>query len=278
VRPNVIHPSPTNSDKMEMPRQPTQSTIAEPALIPEKVLQFMSSLPTTGDTVEWIYQFREGLQSLLGDVDRIAICINVGCELTATRRSKQHFDIAQHARFSAADRHLPVIRSDSEESISSQLIEDWRRLGRPLDDYHHPHCYDYYSVAGVHLASILLFRRRTLPPTSNRTLQTIEALKPFLIFVLSGHIARHHYKQPVDRLFTKVVGTTHVSAKLTERETHVLALRLMGLSYAEIARQLFISENTVAKHVKSAHRKTGCESFLELFAPYFREATGENGA
>jgi DNA-binding CsgD family transcriptional regulator len=46
----------------------------------------------------------------------------------------------------------------------------------------------------------------------------------------------------------------------------------MGLSYAEISRQLFISENTVAKHVKAAHRKTGCTSFLELFAPYFREA------
>lgn len=43
--------------------------------------------------------------------------------------------------------------------------------------------------------------------------------------------------------------------QLTDREREVLEYSLLGLSYAEIGQELFISINTVKRHMKSIHRK-----------------------
>jgi DNA-binding CsgD family transcriptional regulator len=50
----------------------------------------------------------------------------------------------------------------------------------------------------------------------------------------------------------------------TQRETEVWYLRLIGRSYREISRQLYITENTVRKHVKSVLAKRRVE--LEALA------------
>ncbi|NEQ54048.1 MAG: helix-turn-helix transcriptional regulator, partial [Leptolyngbya sp. SIO3F4] len=42
---------------------------------------------------------------------------------------------------------------------------------------------------------------------------------------------------------------------LTTRETDVWCLKRMGQSYKEIAKSLFISENTVKKHLKNIYAK-----------------------
>jgi DNA-binding CsgD family transcriptional regulator len=46
-------------------------------------------------------------------------------------------------------------------------------------------------------------------------------------------------------------------AGLTPRETEVLQLLAEGLSYAEVAGQLFLSEKTVGHHVSAVLRKLG---------------------
>jgi DNA-binding CsgD family transcriptional regulator len=43
--------------------------------------------------------------------------------------------------------------------------------------------------------------------------------------------------------------------QLTERESQVWECALLGLSYSEIGQELFISINTVKRHMKSIHRK-----------------------
>ncbi len=53
---------------------------------------------------------------------------------------------------------------------------------------------------------------------------------------------------------------------LTRRETEVLRLLSEGLTNAEIGQTLFISGNTIAKHVHSILEKTGCANRTEAAA------------
>jgi DNA-binding CsgD family transcriptional regulator len=252
------------------------ATVEEP-LIPEKVLRFMNALPVTFDTVEWLYKFREELRLLLGEVDRISCSINVICDLEIPERYRPNLEVFLNTRREGptTTNSIPTIQLQSRRARSLDMLDEYRRLGYPVEQYHAPICYDYYLHGKAYLASVLLFRERFRGPISDRIPQTMKALEPFLIFAFSSLVARHNYKQPIDRLFTQALNDVGVSESLTKRELQVIALHLMGLSYSQIAGQLFISEHTVAKHVKSAHRKTGCASFLELFAPYFRTAAGE---
>lgn len=249
-------------------------TMSEP-LIPDNILRFLNALPTTGDTVEWILQFRAALQELLGDVDRIAVNININCDLAHPEKYNPGIDIRIEG--------FPPLRKSLE--IGSTLLDhvtpaeralaDYKRLGYPLEEYQAPIGYDYFVAGHAHVATLFLFRRRGLPQISKKTVRAMKSLEPFLLFAFSGLVAHHYRARPVDVLFIQLLDRVRKAAKLSKREGQVIMLHLFGLSYAEIARQLFISENTVAKHVKSAHRKTGCQSFLELFRPYFREALPE---
>jgi DNA-binding CsgD family transcriptional regulator len=54
--------------------------------------------------------------------------------------------------------------------------------------------------------------------------------------------------------------------ELSAREFEVISIVAMGLTNAQIARHLFISESTVAKHVQSGMRKTGAASRAVLAA------------
>lgn len=51
---------------------------------------------------------------------------------------------------------------------------------------------------------------------------------------------------------------------LTRREEEVLALLLQGCTRSEIARELFVSGNTVKTHVRNLYRKTGVTGKDEL--------------
>jgi DNA-binding CsgD family transcriptional regulator len=53
-------------------------------------------------------------------------------------------------------------------------------------------------------------------------------------------------------------------AALSDRERDVVALLLEGLSYAQIARELYVTRSTVAFHLSNAYAKTGTTSRHEL--------------
>jgi DNA-binding CsgD family transcriptional regulator len=61
-----------------------------------------------------------------------------------------------------------------------------------------------------------------------------------------------------------VLGIRLLAAGLTEREREVCDLVLAGRSTEQIARELFISANTVQDHLKSVFAKTGVRSRREL--------------
>ena len=54
------------------------------------------------------------------------------------------------------------------------------------------------------------------------------------------------------------------SSEFTDREIEVLRVMIKGISNAEIAKELGITENTVKQHIKHMMEKTGCKSRTEL--------------
>lgn len=55
---------------------------------------------------------------------------------------------------------------------------------------------------------------------------------------------------------------------LTRRESEVIAELSKGLYYKEIAGKIFISQETVKKHVKSIYRKMGVRNRVEATIKY----------
>src|SRR5439155_303409 len=62
---------------------------------------------------------------------------------------------------------------------------------------------------------------------------------------------------------------------LTGREAEILRLVARGLSNRDIGRSLFVSEHTIANHVRSILRKTGCANRTEAAAYAHRRALVE---
>ena len=55
-----------------------------------------------------------------------------------------------------------------------------------------------------------------------------------------------------------------IESNLTERENEILALLIKGLSYKEIASNIFISIETLNSHIKNIYRKLNVHSRGEL--------------
>ena len=75
------------------------------------------------------------------------------------------------------------------------------------------------------------------------------------------------HPEPVTQLLGGPFGS------LTGREREILGHLVNGLTYAQIARTLFISEKTVSSHVSNVLRKTGTSSRHEVAALSLRVAT-----
>jgi DNA-binding CsgD family transcriptional regulator len=58
---------------------------------------------------------------------------------------------------------------------------------------------------------------------------------------------------------------------LSDRETEVVDAILRGLNNPEVGKQLYISENTVKRHMNNIFRKTGTKSRYELLALFMRK-------
>jgi DNA-binding CsgD family transcriptional regulator len=239
-------------------------------LIPDHLLRFLNALPTTGDVIEWTRSFRESLQMVLGDIDRVVVHVDTQCDLSYGEQWRPALKPGGPGETPRRRGKAKVEASWMQGKTPSELLmEDFNRIGYPLGDYHPPQSYDYYYTEHTYLGTIFLLRDRTKKPISRRTLEAMKGLEPFVIFALSDLVARYAYIRPIDRAFQKALRELALETKLTKRELQVLTLHLFGRRYEEIARKLYISIDTVKKHVKKIHRKTGSRSSTELFARYF---------
>lgn len=255
------------------------------ASLPERLpssrhlLEFMNSMPVTGDIVEWIYGFREALKRLLGpgSVHRISININFNYGNPNSNPTKA---AKMYAVSYCINGQLPIelfsYASDIEKYVQekpAKLLDQMQKVGFPLDEYQPPLCFNYYDQN--YLGSIFLFRYRSPQPIPDWAVEIMYKLHPFIFFALSGAVARRVSADPSQPAFTNFLDKQDMALGLSEKERLVFMLELLGHPRTEIAKRLDISLHSIHKYVQSINRKAGTNRLLEIIvrqiAPDFEE-------
>jgi DNA-binding CsgD family transcriptional regulator len=157
----------------------------------------------------------------------------------------------------------------SAETPSQRLLRGAKDSGFPLHQFHPPSCLDYHFGEVAYIGSLILWRSIEKPPISEETLAMVEGLRPFMLFAFSDLVARHRSEQPVHAALNRALETLAARARLSDQEQRIVMLQFMGHSYKEMADILSVTVDTVKKHFRQVHKKTGTRSQSELFAKYF---------
>jgi DNA-binding CsgD family transcriptional regulator len=225
-------------------------------------------LPCTGDVVEWITEFRQALIVLLGDVDHISLNINRSCDLENPETYRPDLTITEHVSTAPGSDGSVVVES-TDEPPAIRLLHSFKKQGQQLDQFHPPVYFDYYYKGSAYLCSMFLWRYTDKSPISEKTIELIRELEPFLNFAFSDIVARNQQARPIDGVFREAVNRMATEGDLSSQERKIAYLRLLGHSYKEMADLASIAIDTVKKHVTQVHRKTRTRSQSELFAKYF---------
>ncbi|MCB0711901.1 MAG: helix-turn-helix transcriptional regulator [Ignavibacteriae bacterium] len=121
----------------------------------------------------------------------------------------------------------------------------------------------------TYIGSLLLLRESHKSPISQETIDLIERLRMFFVYVFSDFVLRTNLSNPGGELFQHALDHVAGDIGLTWREQQILILEMEGRSYQEIADMLYVSLNTVQSHIRSVYRKAGVGKLSEFFAKYF---------
>ena len=100
-------------------------------------------------------------------------------------------------------------------------------------------------------------------PDHDRRARSHERRTPVRDFV-HRHAGRSTAQQAGREISRSVLVPVPVFGELTERERDVAELAVVGLSYAQIARDLFVAPTTVSYHLSNIYRKCGVRTRHEL--------------
>lgn len=265
----------------------SSNVVNAPITLSTGLIEFLNAFPTTSDFRDWVEQFRRNLLKLLPDVDRIVVNADLSCDLSDTPKSSRPLEknivFRQHMQpgtesGSIVSEPFDVSSMNPTAGRSESMIEFLRSKAFPLAEFHPPRLTDYSLSSGPYLGSMLFFRDRLRAPISEETMNLIEALRPFITFMLSDAIARHQRARPMDIVFKDSLHRMMIDAGLSTQEQRVVFLQLLGCSYKETADLLRVSLNTIRHHLKSIHAKTNTRSQAELFAKYFTPLLSGAGA
>lgn len=244
----------------------------------ERILRFVNSLPVTSDPLLWVPSFRDALLSLLGDVDWMSVSVNFTCDLQNPEGYQPQMSLAQHVRVSNSVGEEASLQS-MEGTPAERVIDNLKEKGFPVTDYYPPDGFTCYLSGAAYLGTVILWRRRSNAPISAETLQLMEQMEPFLVFLLSDLIARRQHADPDVMKFNDALQQLADEVGLSRGEQRVVLLQLFGNSLKDIADVLNVSVDGVKHHLKMIHRKTGTRSYTELFAKYFMPRLGlQDGA
>lgn len=116
------------------------------------------------------------------------------------------------------------------------------------------------SYQGTHLGVLTLFRAKESSDFSDRDKQILSLLKDHL----ASYLYRRSSVAPSHRIEPKALRKISLSYGLTPREIEILSLLIGGENVDTICRQLFISNNTLRKHLSNLYKKFGINKRSEL--------------
>jgi DNA-binding CsgD family transcriptional regulator len=134
----------------------------------------------------------------------------------------------------------------------------------------------YYSAGiDIHyqnrlLGTISLFRERSEPDFSLKDLIYLELIAKHAANQVYKLFLLNNIKQKKELKTKLIMKKISQEFELTEREKEVLNLLLAGQSNQKIAKELFISINTVKKHLSNIYQKAKVKSRTELTALVFK--------
>ncbi len=235
----------------------------------EPLLNFLNGLPVEAGILEMVEAFRDKLQALLGDVDRVSVNVRVSSRLTeASAGPLEGLNVTHYSAAGEQGSNL-VVTSTDDERPSDRLLKVLQDRYAPVDHFYPPHVFDYHAGTHDYVGTIVLWRQLSNPPVSTHTLGLMVRLQPFLTFLFSDMIVRYQHSRPVHNVFQTALVSIGEQCGLTPQERKVLVLQLLGEPYKQIAHTLKISVDTVKHYIKSIHNKTNTRSQGELFARYF---------
>ncbi len=240
------------------------------AVTADDLFKFLALLPVTHQLQEWMDGIRKAIQTLLPDIDRMTISLDLHCDLLNPDAYHPKLLVLQSMSTGAKEvTHLTRSTNTDHEPQLEQLIDNLRRRKFPFKDYQPHHSYVYYYKGTAYLGAILLWREKRKKAISDRTLQSMKRLHGFMTLLFSDFVARHQAARPVEHAFSVALTELTTSKGLTTQEQRIIILQLLGFSYEEVAETLNISLNTVRYHLRSIYTKTDAHGQSDLFAKYF---------
>jgi DNA-binding CsgD family transcriptional regulator len=234
----------------------------------EEILRFLNALPTAPELLSWMVELRNALCDLFDDIDDISLAVNGHHNQSASPLAESGLWVL-HTDDPARTTQVFM----DEQSLAAQIRHWMSAAGIPMERYHAPIVLEYRSDNAV-IGYLFLWRRIEHSPISQTTIEMMQALESFFIFLLSDYLARYRNANPASKLFFEAMDHLGNSVGLSRQEHRVLSLRLYGQSYKEIASILDLSLSTVKQHLASAYRKAGVHSQTELFAKFFAPHLG----
>lgn len=237
------------------------------------------------ESTRWARAFGDLLAEFIPEINYVVVTLRLTVDITDPSRNKKGFVFRQQllpggdVKYGA---HTPNERKYNYEAV----IEQGQAQGFPFEKYHFPPAgFDFYLSQGQrsspdakdtrdsYIGCLLLFRNINEPPFSDLTLNLIERLRPFIVYVFSDILARTRHDKPGADLFQEAVDRVAGDVGLTPREQNVLLLEMLGHSYDEIAELLHVSPKTIQTHVRQLYQKAGVSRLSEFFARYFTPRT-----
>ncbi len=139
---------------------------------------------------------------------------------------------------------------------------------------------EYLLPAGLHfVASIIFWREGEALGVVNlhrcQAAGDFSELEMFILRQLEPHLSNRlwhlkHFVLQSDLNPEKRRQLLASQYQLSQRETEVFYRLLSGLSNSEIARELFVSDDTIKKHIGRIYQKTGVRTRSQLIALFIR--------
>lgn len=237
-------------------------------IVPARIVRFLNSLPLLGETRDRVLIFRNALQELFPEIDRVVVNVNTSFNLQDPENYSGGVSITQAFNVEEQSTGI-VVASFSGDNNINQLLQTMGGQGYPLDTFHSPSYINFSFGDDGYIGTIFLFRSNQKSPISSQILNVFASLDSFFQFMLFDLVAHHKATKPVDVAFSAALKQLAVENGLTFQERKVVIHQLLGGSYKEIADLLNISVATLKKHISNIHTKTGTRSQGELFAKYF---------